>query len=134
MLELERKGSEVFCNGNKLKIISQSNKGPGKEVVKVEGLEGSNSQKWVSLSRLKEGLNTIECKGRQVISNSKKYQLTKEEQEKVAKLQSQIDEIVNKAKERYVPVPNLKVNIKEMTEEQKRAKIEEVQRYLLQRA
>lgn len=45
MLELERKGREVFCKGRKLTIVEQKTKGPNKEVVKVDGLEGSKRQK-----------------------------------------------------------------------------------------
>lgn len=99
MLVLERKGDEVFCNGRKLTINPQATKGPNKEVVKVDGLEGSNGQKWISLSRLNEGINKIECQARE-ITHSVKYQLTDEEQAKVDELQAQIDAIIEAAKAR----------------------------------
>lgn len=99
MLVLERRGNEVYCNGCKLTINAQATKGPGKEVVKVEGLEGSNGQKWVSLIKLKEGINEIECQARE-ITHSVKYQLTKEEQAQIDELQAQIDAIIEVAKAR----------------------------------
>ena len=99
MLVLERKGDEVFCNGRKLTINPQATKGPNKEVVKVDGLEGSNGQKWISLSRLNEGINEIECQARE-ITHSVKYQLTADEQAKVDELQAQIDAIIEAAKAR----------------------------------
>ena len=68
MLVLERKGCEVFYNNKQLKINTQSSKGPNKEVVWVGDLEDANGQQWVSLSKLKEGINEIECKKR-VIKN-----------------------------------------------------------------
>ena len=99
MLVLERKGNEVYCNGCKLTINPQATKGPNKEVVKVDGLEGSNGQKWISLARLKEGINEIECQAREV-TRTIKYQLTDEEQAKIDELQAQIDAIIEAAKAR----------------------------------
>lgn len=99
MLVLERKGDEVYCNGCKLTINPQATKGPGKEVVKVDGLEGSNGQKWISLARLKEGINEIECQAREV-TRTIKYTLTNEEQAKIDELQAQIDAIIEAAKAR----------------------------------
>ena len=131
MLELERKGNEVFNKGCKLTIVAQASKGAGNEVVKITGLEGSNGQKWVSLSRLSEGLNTIDCKAREVVStNSKKYQLTSEEQLEVDGYQAKIDAIIEKAKARYVVKPNLNFKIEELSDEQRIAKIEEISKYL----
>lgn len=127
MLVLERKGNEVFCNGQKLTIVAQATKGPGKEVVKVEGLDGSNGQKWVSLSKLVEGLNEIECNGREV--SSQKYTLTQEERERVSQLQSEIDSIINKAKERYVAKPNLNMDPSKLTEEERLALIDQITKY-----
>ena len=108
MLELKRIGCEVYYNDKKLTIVKQETKGPGKEVVKIDGLTGSNGKKWLSLKLLQEGLNVIDdeqLKGRIL---SKGYQLNDEEQSKVDELnnqiddiQSQIDEIINQAKERY---------------------------------
>ena len=99
MIILERKGDEVFCNGCKLTINPQATKGPNKEVVKIDGLEGSNGQKWISLAKLKEGINEIECQARE-ITHSIKYQLTIEEQAKIDELQAQIDAIIEAAKAR----------------------------------
>lgn len=108
MLKLERRGMEVFCEGKKLTVVAQATKGVGKEVVKVEGLEGANGQKWVSLSKLKEGMNEVETQGREVTSSyHKEYELTKEEQEEVNEHKKAIEAIIAKAKERYVKKPKL---------------------------
>lgn len=114
MLKLERMGSEVYCNGRKLTIITQASKGEGKEVVKIDGLEGSNGQQFVSLSRLVEGMNEIECKARTYTS---KYSLTDDEQKEVNELQARIDEIIAQAKARFVPSvkkPITKMSIEEL--------------------
>lgn len=129
MLVLERKGNEVFCQGQKLTIIAQATKGPGKEVVKVAGLEGSNGQKWVSLSKLAEGLNEIECNGREV-TTGQKYTLTTEEKARVADLQAEIDSIIAEAKARYVAKPNLNVNPATMTEEDRLALASQLEAYI----
>lgn len=129
MVILERKGAEVYCNGLKLKINTQASKGPGKEVVSVEGLEGSNGQKWISLSRLHEGINEIETSGRQ-ISSYQRYNLTSEESARVKELQSEIDSIIENAKKRYVTKPNLNININNMTQAEKEAKAIELERYI----
>lgn len=126
MLVLERKGNDVFCDGKKLTIVAQATKGPGKEVVKIDGLEGSNGQKWVSLSRLVEGINEIETNARQVTN---KYELTQEEQNEINSLQARIDEIINNAKTRIVTKPKLDFNPAAMTEAERLAKIEELKRY-----
>jgi hypothetical protein len=102
MLELVKKGNEVSCNGQKLTVVDQKTKGPGKEVVKIEGLDGSNGQKWVSLSKLQEGKNEVSCKGREVTSTGS-YTLTPAEKAEVDALQLQIDAIKDAAKARYVP-------------------------------
>lgn len=130
MLVLERKGMEVYCNGVKLTIVEQRTKGPGKEVVKVAGLPGSNGQKWVSLSKLKEGINELETQGREVtITSTRSYQLTPEEAQKVKELQAQIDQIIEGAKARYVAKPKLDVDPTKMTEEERQAKIQEIMKY-----
>lgn len=128
MLELERKGDEVFYQNHKLTIVAQATKGIGKEVVKIEGLEGSNGQKWISLSRLKEGINQIETQAREV--SSKSYTLTFEEQQQINDLQAQIDAIIEKAKARYVKVPNLKVDTSKMSQEEKDALANQLEAYL----
>lgn len=102
MLELTKKGNEVFYKDKKLTIIAQTTKGEGKEVVKVEGIEEANGQKFISLSKLVEGTNTLECKPREVV-NSKKYVLTETEKLEVEELQTKIDKIIEVAKSRYVP-------------------------------
>ena len=101
MLVLERKGDEVFCNG----------------------------QKWVSLSKLKEGLNEIECNGREV-STSKAYVLTEEEKAQVAELQSQIDAIIEVAKARYVAKPKLNIDPSKLSEEERVAYIANLEKYI----
>lgn len=125
---LTRKGDEVFFGDKKLTIVAQASKGPGKEVVKVEGLEGSNGQKWVSLARLKEGDNEVVTQGREVTTTSR-YSLTPEEKAKVDSLQAQIDTIVNAAKARFVAKPTLVVDPTKLTEEERLAKIEEIKKY-----
>lgn len=128
MLVLERKGSEVFCNGQKLTIVAQATKGPGKEVVKVAGLEGANGQKWVSLSRLVEGLNEIETNAREV--TTQKYSLTAEEAQEVRELQARIDSIIAQAKARYVAKPNLNVDTSKMSTEDKLALASQLEAYI----
>jgi len=128
MLTLVRKGNDVFCNDVKLTIVAQETKGPGKEVVKIKGLDGANGQQWISLARLSEGVNEIECQGREVVS-TQRYTLTDKEAQKVAKLQAELDEIINAAKARYVAKPNLNVDPTKMSQEEREAKIEEVRKY-----
>lgn len=129
MLVLERKGNEVFCNGCKLVINAQASKGEGKEVVKVEGLEGSNGQKWVSLARLKEGINNIETQGRE-IGSYQKYTLTQEEKEEIKKHQEAIDKIIEIAKSRFVAKPNFKLDPSKMTKEEREAEVAKFEAYL----
>lgn len=130
MLVLTRKGNDVYHNDVKLTIVAQATKGEGKEVVKIEGLEGSNGQKWVSLSRLVEGENEIECKAREV-STGQRYTLTDEEKAEVEELQGRIDEIIAKAKARYVAPINLKkIDTTKMTEEQRDAVIKELEKFI----
>lgn len=130
MLVLTRKGADVYHNDVKLTIVAQTTKGEGKEVVKIEGLEGSNGQKWVSLSRLVEGDNEIECKAREV-STSQRYTLTEDEKAEVAELQARIDEIIAKAKARYVaPIDLRKIDTTKMTDEQRDAVIKELEKFI----
>lgn len=128
MLVLERKGGEVFHNGSKLTIVKQETKGPGKEVVKIKGLEGSNGQQWISLSRLVEGNNEVECQGREVTTTSK-YTLTAEEAKRVKELQDELNKIIQGAKDRYVQKPNLAIDPSKMSEAERLAKIEELKKY-----
>ena len=130
MLVLTRKGSEVTCDGKKLTIVAQATKGPGKECVKIEGLAGSNGQKWISLARLKEGENKIECQAKEVTSSGPRggrtYELTADEAAKVAKLQGEIDAIIAAAKTRFVPKPKLDVDPTQLTKAERQAKIAEI--------
>ena len=129
MIELERIGNEVYCKGVKLKINPQTSKGSGNEVINIEGLEGNLGKKWLSLKKLNKGKNIIEdkdLKPREVKPGSyskNKYTLTIEEQAEVDKLQAQIDAIIAKAKERYVPK---KTKVQDMS-------IEELEVYLAQK-
>lgn len=101
MVVLTRKGNEVYFGEEKLTIVAQASKGEGKEAVKIEGLEGSNGQKWVQLSKLSEGENHVECKARE--NTGRRYHLTDEEQAEVDELQARINAIIENAKSRYVP-------------------------------
>lgn len=100
MIQLTRKGRDVFYEGTKLTRVDQATKGPGNEVIKIEGLEGSNGAKWISLSKLQEGLNEIEVKGK-TVTNSGSYTLTQSEKDEIAKLQKRIDEIKAIGRKRY---------------------------------
>jgi len=132
-LILERIGMDVFCNGKKLTRVDQSTKGPDKEVIKIEGLENSNGQKWVSLKNLNQGINELECRARDVTirakSSTESYTLTTDEQREINDLRERIDLIISDAKKRFIPKPDLSLNPVEMTEEQRLAKIEELKRY-----
>lgn len=106
MLTLERKGYEITCNGKKLTVVKQETKGPNKEVVKIEGLEGSNGKKWLSLTLIPDNATTTITDDKLVpreVTTIKKYELTPEEAKEVAELQAKIDAIINAAKARYVP-------------------------------
>lgn len=129
MITLERINDEVFFEGKKLTIVAQATKGPGKEVVKIEGLPGSNGQKWISLKRLEQGINEIQCEAREVTVGAK-YKLTAEEQARVNELQNEIDEIINAAKARYVAKPDMNIDPSKMTEAERKAKIAELKAYL----
>lgn len=128
-MKLERINDEVFFEGKKLTIVAQATKGPGKEVVKIEGLPGSNGQKWISLKRLEQGVNEIQCEAREVTVGAK-YKLTAEEQARVNELQNEIDEIINAAKARYVAKPDMNIDPSKMTAAERQAKIAELKAYL----
>ena len=118
MLVLERKGCEVFYNNKQLKINTQSSKGPNKEVVWVGDLEEANGQQWVSLSKLKEGTNEIECKAR-VIKNGFKYYLTPEEKSRIEEIDKEKEAIIENAKQRCTTIKNIdKIDIKTLNKEQ----------------
>lgn len=106
MLTLERKGYEITCNGKKLTVVKQETKGPNNETVNIEGLEGSNGKKWLSLSFIPDNATTTITDDKLVpheVTTRKKYELTVEEAKEVAELQAKIDKIINAAKARYVP-------------------------------
>lgn len=133
MLKLNRKENEVYYNGIKLRINKQASKGPGNEVVYIKDCPEANGQTWISLSRLEEGENEIECKARELKSRpapAPKYELTKEEAAQVAELQAKIDVIIDAAKARYVERPNLDIDVTTLTEEEKQAHIEQVEKYV----
>jgi hypothetical protein len=129
MLKLERINDEVYFEGKKLTIVAQATKGPGKEVVKIEGLPDSNGQKWISLKKLEQGINEIQCEAREVTVGAK-YKLTAEEQARVNELQNKIDEIINAAKARYVAKPDLNIDPSKMTEAERLAMIAQLKAYL----
>lgn len=114
MLELTRTGIDVFHKGTKLTRVDQATKGPGNEVIKIDGLPGSNGAKWISLSKLKQGLNKVEVSAKKVTSTGS-YTLTPVEKTEVDKLQARIDQIKTQAKLRYQPK---KVDTTKMSPEQ----------------
>lgn len=107
MLELVRHGKEVYCNGTKLTMVEQKTKGPGNEVIKIEGLEGSNGQKWISLRSLQEGINQVNTKGREVVA-TQTYTLNMAEKAEIDKLQARINQIKEAARQRYQATPKFK--------------------------
>lgn len=118
MIKLTRKGRDVFYEGTKLTRVDQATKGPNQEVIKIDGLEGSNGAKWISLSRLQEGLNEIEVKGK-TVTNSGSYTLTQTEKDEMNKLQKRIDEIKEIGRKRYQltkPKDLTKMSIEELEE------------------
>lgn len=129
-LVLERRGFEVFFEGRKLTVIAQASKGAGKEVVKIDGLPGSNGQKFVSLSKLVEGYNELDCQAKATTKQAPKqqYVLTAEEQAQVDELQAQIgglqaqiDAIIDAARARYIPNIDLSCDISQMSDAQREA-------------
>ena len=129
MLKLERIEDKVQYNGVELKINKQASKGPNNEVVYIKDCLESNGQTWISLNRLKDGINEIECKGR-VVTSHNKYELTNEEKLRIEELQREIDEIKENAKKRYVERPNFKVDVSKLSEEEKLEHIRSVERYI----
>lgn len=127
---LVRKDNDVFFNGKKLTIVAQASKGPGNEVVKIDGLEGSNGQKWISLSKLHQGENDFFTQAREIVA-TQSYRLNEEEANEVKALQAKIDVIINNAKSRYVAKPKLDdiAKIKDMSKEDKERAIAEIAKY-----
>ena len=116
MIKLTRVGRDVFHEETKLTRVDQATKGPGNEVIKIDGLEGSNGAKWISLSKLQEGENEIEVKGK-IVTNSGSYTLTQSEKDEMTKLQKRIDEIKEIGRKRYQltkPIDLTKMSIEEL--------------------
>lgn len=105
MLKLIRTQDGVFYNDRKLTIVAQATKGPGKEVVKIEGLPGSDGAKWISLNKLSMGENDIVPVKREVAGG---YSLTDEEKARIDELQGEIDAIKERARKRNVNKGSLK--------------------------
>lgn len=105
MLKLIRKQDGVFYNDRKLTIVAQATKGPGKEVVKIEGLPGSDGAKWISLNKLSMGENDIVPVKREVAGG---YSLTDDEKARIDELQGEIDAIKERARKRNANKGSLK--------------------------
>lgn len=141
-ITLVRKGSEVYHNDIKLTINAQASKGPGNEVVKVEGIQEANGAKWVSLSRLKEGPNELTLQGKARTSKAPvapkvEYVLNKDEAKivddidlQMAKLMAKKQEIIDKASERFVPKPNFDIDISELDDEAKQDLYDQVDAWM----
>lgn len=105
MLKLIRTQDGVFYNDRKLTIVAQATKGPGKEVVKIEGLPGSDGAKWISLNKLSMGENDIVPVKREVAGG---YSLTDDEKARIDELQGEIDAIKERARKRNANKGSLK--------------------------
>ena len=105
MLKLIRTENGVFYNDRKLTIVAQATKGPGKEVVKIEGLPGSDGAKWISLNKLSMGENAIVPVKREVAGG---YALTDDEKARIDELQGEIDAIKERARKRNANKGGLK--------------------------
>ena len=105
MLKLIRTQDGVFYNDRKLTIVAQATKGPGKEVVKIEGLPGSDGAKWISLNKLSMGENDIVPVKREIAGG---YSLTDDEKARIDELQGEIDAIKARARQRNVNKGGLK--------------------------
>jgi len=127
-MNLVRKGRDVFHNEVKLTRVDQASKGPGNEVIKIEGLDGANGAKWISLSKLVEGSNEIQVQGK-VITSTGSYTLTPQEKEEVDKLQARINQIKDAARSRYVSKPKF-IDPSKMTEEERELAIQQMEKYL----
>jgi len=127
-LELTRQGRDVYHNGTKLTRVDQATKGPGNEVIKIEGLDGANGAKWISLSKLVEGKNVVSVQGK-VITSTGSYTLTPQEKEEVDRLQARINQIKEAARSRYVSKPKF-IDPSKMTEEERELAIQQMEKYL----
>lgn len=136
-LKLKRVGSQVFYvdkDGKEieLKINKQASKGDGHEVVYIKNCPESNGQTWVSLSKLEEGINEIECKKREFTAAKKQtieYVLTDEEKSQIAEYEAKINEIIDAAKARYVAKPE-ELDVDAMSHDEKLEYIDKWKKYL----
>ena len=132
-LVLTRKENDVFFENKKLTMVAQTTKGPGNEVIKIEGLPNSNGKKWISLSLLNQGINELTCTAKDVTRHAQPakrlYTLTSEEDLQVKALQAQIDTIIDAAKARYVARPNLDVDASKLSLEERQALAEQIKKY-----
>lgn len=117
----------MYYDGAQLKVIKQASKGPGNESVCIDGLPGTNGQKWIALKKVQEGEHEYECQGKEVTTAGGK--LTDEERAEIAQLEARIAEIKAAARARSAAKPKLDVNPADMTTEEKLRKIEELKAY-----
>ena len=134
-LTLTRKDRDVYFDGTKLTRVDQSTKGPNNEVIKIEGLPNSNGKKWISLNLLAQGVNELTCTAKavtrhaQTAAQKRNYTLTPDEDAIVKQLQVQIDTIVDAAKARYIPRPNLDVDTSKMSTEEREQLAAQIRKY-----
>ena len=130
MIVLNRINDKVYFDGKELKINKQETKGPNKEVVSIDGLPGSNGQKWISLSKLKEGLNEVETKRHERTTSNKKYELTDDEQRQIDEYQAKIDAIIEGARARYIEKPNLNIKVENLSNDEVQRQIDLLNKYI----
>ena len=131
MMYLRREGNDVYdINGKKMRILPQKtkNNGKGDPVVILDGTPNSNGKQYQSLKSLQQGENYIEARAYDR-SPSEKYILTPEEKKKITEYQSKIDQIINKAKERYIEKPVIK-DINKMTNKERLEYAAELEKFL----
>lgn len=134
-LILTRTGKDVYFEGRKLTRVDQSTKGPNNEVIKIDGLPNSNGKKWISLGLLAEGDNSLTCTARdvtrhpQTATQKRNYTLTDGETAQVKALQAQIDAIIDAAKARFVPKPDLSLDPSKMTLEERQKAVEQIMKF-----
>ncbi|NLL64074.1 MAG: hypothetical protein GX241_07610 [Ruminococcaceae bacterium] len=131
MMYLRREGNDVYdINGKKMRILQQrtKNNGKGDPTVILDGTPNSNGKQYQSLKSLQQGDNWIEARAYDR-TPSEKYILTSEEKKKIAEYQSKIDQIINKAKERYIEKPVIK-DINKMTKKERLEYAAELEKFL----
>ena len=142
-IELQYVNGHVYYNNIELRINKQASKGAGNEVIDLKHVPEARelNRKWLSLSKLHEGSNTIELEASnrtQTTSNQKDYVLNSDEQTQInelnaqiATLQSQIDTIIATARARYVAAPE-SVDVTQLSDEQLKDYLARVEKYLAQ--